>query len=107
MLIGTVGIAAILLAYALSPGVRHAVSHAERSVRHAVSHVFDRDRRPHPRAKHPARSAAGARPTAHAKAAIQAAQRRRENGIVAAPRRARPATGSSPGARNQVIGPTR
>src|SRR5438270_13365817 len=38
-----VGIAATLLAYALSPGLRHAVGHAERSVRHAVSRVFDRD----------------------------------------------------------------
>ncbi|MCL2770304.1 MAG: hypothetical protein FWD42_09400 [Solirubrobacterales bacterium] len=41
----TVGIAAALLAYAISPGVRHAVSHAERSVRHAVSRVFDQDAR--------------------------------------------------------------
>jgi hypothetical protein len=39
----TVGIAATLLAYAISPGLRHAVVHAERSVRHAVSHVFDKD----------------------------------------------------------------
>jgi len=43
--IATVGIAAILLAYALSPGVRHAVSHAARSVKHAVVHVFDPDHR--------------------------------------------------------------
>jgi hypothetical protein len=40
LLIATVGIAATLLAYAISPGVRHAVSHAEHSVRHAVGHVF-------------------------------------------------------------------
>ena|SRR5579859_1435361 len=39
----TVGIAATLLAYAISPGLRHAVSHAEHSVGHAVSRVFDRD----------------------------------------------------------------
>jgi hypothetical protein len=39
----TVGIAATLLAYAISPGLRHAVVHAERSVRHAVSRVFDKD----------------------------------------------------------------
>jgi hypothetical protein len=39
----TVGIAATLLAYAISPGLRHAVSHAEHSVSHAVSRVFDRD----------------------------------------------------------------
>jgi hypothetical protein len=39
----TLGIAATLLAYAISPGLRHAVSHAEHSVGHAVSRVFDRD----------------------------------------------------------------
>jgi hypothetical protein len=38
-----VGIAAILLAYAISPGVRHAVSHAAHSVKHAVGNVFDHD----------------------------------------------------------------
>jgi len=38
-----VGIAATLFAYAISPGLRHAVSHAEHSVSHAVSRVFDRD----------------------------------------------------------------
>lgn len=61
--IATVGIAATLLAYALSPGVRHAVSHAAHSVKHAVSHVLDRDKtaarhtaRPHTaRPVHPAR----------------------------------------------------
>ncbi len=37
--IATVGIAATLLAYAISPGVRHAVSH----VAHSVSHTLDRD----------------------------------------------------------------
>jgi hypothetical protein len=37
-----VGIAAALLAYAISPGVRHAVSHAE----HSVNKVFDHDRAP-------------------------------------------------------------
>jgi hypothetical protein len=42
-----VGIAATLLAYAISPGVRHAVGHAEHSVKHAVSGVFDRDSRAH------------------------------------------------------------
>src|ERR1017187_1844310 len=41
--IATVGIAATLLAYAASPGVRHAVGHAEHSVKHAVSNVFDHD----------------------------------------------------------------
>jgi hypothetical protein len=47
----TVGIAATLLAYAISPGVRHAVGHAEHSVRHAVSHVLDRDHVDHARTK--------------------------------------------------------
>jgi len=37
------GICAALLAYAISPGVRHAVGHAAHSVKHAVSHVFDPD----------------------------------------------------------------
>jgi hypothetical protein len=41
--IATIGIAATLLAYAVSPGVRHAVGHAEHSVKHAVSNVFDHD----------------------------------------------------------------
>ena len=53
--IATLGIIATLLAYALSPGVRHAVGHAAHSVKHAVSHVFDHrhqaptpgQRRPH------------------------------------------------------------
>jgi hypothetical protein len=39
LLIATLGIAATLLAYAISPGVRHAVSH----VAHSVSHTLDRD----------------------------------------------------------------
>jgi len=43
--IATVGIAATLLAYALSPGVRHAVGHAAHSVKHAVGHVLDPDHR--------------------------------------------------------------
>ena len=42
--IATVGIIAILLAYAVSPGVRHAVSHATHSVKHAVGHVLDPDK---------------------------------------------------------------
>jgi hypothetical protein len=52
--IATLGIAATLLAYAVSPGVRHAVSHAAHSVKHAVSRVLDHDT-VKPRApKHPA-----------------------------------------------------
>lgn len=46
LLIATVGIAATLLAYAISPGVRHAVGHAAHSVKHAVGHVFDHDHKP-------------------------------------------------------------
>jgi hypothetical protein len=59
--IATLGIAATLLAYAISPGVRHAVSHAAHSVRHAVGNVIDKDstRRAHaPAAQHPRVSAA-------------------------------------------------
>jgi len=41
--IATLGIAATLLAYAISPGVRHAVSHAAHSVKHAVGNVIDKD----------------------------------------------------------------
>jgi type IV secretory pathway VirB10-like protein len=52
--IATVGIAATLLAYAVSPGVRHAVGHAEHSVKHAVSNVFDHDKA----ARKPAKPAA-------------------------------------------------
>jgi hypothetical protein len=43
LLIATIGIAATLLAYAVSPGVRHAVSHATHSVKHAVGNVLDHD----------------------------------------------------------------
>src|ERR1700681_3645570 len=41
--IATVGIAATLLAYAISPSVRHAVSHAAHSVKHAVGNALDHD----------------------------------------------------------------
>jgi hypothetical protein len=47
LLIATVGIAAILLAYAISPSVRHVVSHAAHSVKHAVGHVLDNDKGEH------------------------------------------------------------
>ncbi len=43
--IATLGIAATLLAYAIAPGVRHAVGHAAHSVKHAVSNVLDHDKR--------------------------------------------------------------
>lgn len=39
----SIGIAASLLAYAVSPGVRHAVGHAAHSVKNGVSKVFDHD----------------------------------------------------------------
>ncbi|MGO9320631.1 MAG: hypothetical protein ACLQBY_07515 [Solirubrobacteraceae bacterium] len=45
--IATLGIVATLLAYAISPGVRHAVSHAAHSVKHAVGHVLDNDKGEH------------------------------------------------------------
>ena len=47
IIIATVGIAATLLAYAISPGVRHAVSHAAHSVKHAVGNVIDKDAKAH------------------------------------------------------------
>jgi hypothetical protein len=40
LIIATVGIVATLLAYAISPGVRHAVGHAA----HSVGHALDRDK---------------------------------------------------------------
>jgi hypothetical protein len=51
--IATVGIAATLLAYAISPGVRHAVSHAAHSVKHAVGRVLDHDTTKQPRRQAP------------------------------------------------------
>jgi alcohol dehydrogenase class IV len=55
LMIAAVGIAAMLLAYAISPGVRHAVGHAH-SVKHTVGNVFDHDHGSddHPRAQRPA-----------------------------------------------------
>lgn len=46
VLAAVVGMAAALLAYAISPGVRHAVKHAATSVRHAVTRVFHEGGRP-------------------------------------------------------------
>jgi hypothetical protein len=43
VLLVILGISASLLAYAISPGVRHAVSHAA----HSVGHVIDRDKNEH------------------------------------------------------------
>src|ERR1700683_1236585 len=53
--IATVGIAATLLAYAISPGVRHAVGHAAHNVKHAVGNVFDHDHHAGPHADRHAR----------------------------------------------------
>ena len=53
LIIASVGIAATLLAYAVSPGVRHAVSHAAHSVKHAVGNVIDRDTKHDDTAKRP------------------------------------------------------
>ena len=69
--IAIVGIGATLLAYALSPGVRHAVSHAAHSVKHAAGVVLDKDpdKAAHPKkpAKHAAKRATGS--TGHPAAA--------------------------------------
>lgn len=43
LIAASVGIAAAILAYAISPGVRHAVGHAAHSVKHTVSSMFDHD----------------------------------------------------------------
>jgi hypothetical protein len=53
LVIAAVGIAATLLAYTLSPGVRHAVVHAAHSVKHAVSHTLDPDQGKHAHAVKP------------------------------------------------------
>lgn len=42
--IAVIGIAATLIAYAISPGVRHAVGHAAHSVKGAVSRALDHDK---------------------------------------------------------------
>jgi hypothetical protein len=55
-MVAIVGIAATLLAYAISPGVRHAVRHAEHGVKGAVNRVFDRDEKARGRARTPAHS---------------------------------------------------
>ena len=44
MVAAVIGIAAALIAYAVSPAVRHAVGHAEHSMKHTVSNIFDHDR---------------------------------------------------------------
>jgi hypothetical protein len=56
VLLVTLGIAASLLAYAISPSVRHAVGHAAHSVKSSVGNVLDRDKstKRHPASKQPA-----------------------------------------------------
>jgi hypothetical protein len=76
IMIATVGIAATLLAYAISPGVRHAVGHAAHSVKHAVGHVFDPDHlsspaRSHPKKLHLVQPLHPARSKTHGKAATR------------------------------------
>jgi hypothetical protein len=62
LIIATVGIAATLLAYAISPGVRHAVSHASHSVKHAVGNVLDHDAARKAHRAQPAPAPQGAHP---------------------------------------------
>jgi hypothetical protein len=54
-MVAIVGIAATLLAYAISPGVRHAVRHAEHGVKGVVNRVFDRDEKARARGRTPVR----------------------------------------------------
>src|SRR6202521_218195 len=62
LLAAIVGIAATLVAYAVSPGVRHAVGHAAHSVKHAVSRVLDHDSNKPAHRKRPTPAAHGKRP---------------------------------------------
>jgi hypothetical protein len=83
--IATVGIAATLLAYAISPGVRHAVSHATHSVKHAVGNVLDHDaaKKAHRTAPvAPARTKRSAYPAPSAKQAIEKVNRLAGKGTV-------------------------
>ena len=64
-MVAILGIAATLLAYAISPGVRHAVRHAEHGVKGVVNRVFDRDDRARARTHKPAH---GTRPRPPARA---------------------------------------
>jgi hypothetical protein len=65
LLIATLGIAATLLAYAISPSVRHAVGHAAHSVKHDVSHVLDNDSHEHAKPKAAAKKTVHANSTKH------------------------------------------
>jgi len=74
VLLATLGIVASLLAYAVSPTVRHAVGHAAHSVKSTVGNVLDRDKNEREHAKHPAK----AQPTRPAPA-----QKRKASGSTA------------------------
>jgi len=77
VLIATLGIAATLLAYSVSPGVRHAVSHAAHSVKHAVSSIVDKDKA--------ARKTSSGVPVSTPGAGTPAAKRTSTTGGTAAP----------------------
>jgi hypothetical protein len=64
VLLVTLGIAASLLAYAISPGVRHAVGHAAHSVKGAVGRVLDHDKNRKAHKAGAVTSTAAARPAA-------------------------------------------
>jgi hypothetical protein len=85
--IATLGIAATLLAYAISPGVRHAVSHATHSVKHAVGNVLDHDAAKKAHRAQPAPASTKKSGTAAPKRAIEKVNRLPGNGnvIVTAP----------------------
>ena len=84
LLIATLGIAATLLAYAVSPGVRHAVGHAAHSVKGAVSHVFDHDH-PLPAAKRHARPIQPPRRAHHGSGRPSPSRGRPPAGVVVRP----------------------
>jgi hypothetical protein len=69
LLAAIVGIAAALIAYAISPTVRREFRHAEHSVKHTVTNIFDHDhaahralKAVHPAARRPPTSGAHAKP---------------------------------------------
>jgi hypothetical protein len=68
LLIATVGIAATLLAYVVSPGVRHAVSHAAHSVNNSVGRVLDHDTSKTAHGRPVTQTAHPKQPAAHGKA---------------------------------------
>jgi hypothetical protein len=69
LLAATVGIAAALIAYAISPAVRREFRHAEHSVNHTVTNIFDHDRAAHSR--HTGVGVGGHRQAARARAKAQ------------------------------------